>query len=204
MRFAIRCAVRCSCLTLFDSPDMCRGWHRPCSRRVPARLLAVLVFSPRICWFLTRTPAVHHKITATLVQTLIPPQGASRGQYVISFGFCPARVWLCHPTQPDVSPHLTPARRCPPAKHSNAVSQMVSWLRSHSLERHDVWHRIFSYHMPVTQARTYHHPLFLPPSVTPINVLAGATDDCLLHVFLLHVFLLHVFLYCYTATNCST
>ena len=45
-------------------------------------------------------------ITAILVKNPVPSQGESIGQYVTSFGYCPARVWLCHLTQADVSPHF--------------------------------------------------------------------------------------------------
>ena len=60
------------------------------------------------CFFRVFFPDPLDHITAILVKTPIPPQGASRGQqYVIYFGYCPARVQLCHPIQPDVSPRQT-------------------------------------------------------------------------------------------------
>ena len=51
------------------------------------------------------------------MQTPIPPQAASRGQYAIYSGYCSVRVWLCHRTQPNPMCHHTskPGRRCPPA-----------------------------------------------------------------------------------------
>ena len=83
--------------------------------------------------------------------TPVPPQGPSRGQYdVMYFGYCAARMWLCHLTQADVSPHLKRERAYPPATYysslqqcSYAVSQLVSRLRFRNLERHDVWRHIF-------------------------------------------------------------
>ena len=86
------------------------------------------------CCFRFRPDPLAHIVNAILVQTPIPPEGQSRWQYVISFGYCPARVWLCQPTQPDVPPHLKPDRRNLPATRLQqcpyAVPQPVSRLRS--------------------------------------------------------------------------
>ena len=84
---------------------LCRGRPRPCRARAASR--RGLLFS-----FFDPTPyRIAHNITAIRVQTPIPPQGASRVQYVIYFGYCPAGVWLFHPIQPDMLPHLKPERR---------------------------------------------------------------------------------------------
>ena len=109
----MRCISRPATSSSCSSTLLCllrRGRSRPCSPRVPAGFVAVVVFLSKIrCFFLPDPLA--HIITATLLQTPIPPQGASRGQYVMYIGYCPARVWPCYPTQPDVSPHLKPERR---------------------------------------------------------------------------------------------
>lgn len=119
-------------------------------------------------------------VTAILVQTPIPPQGASGGNSVKSFGYSSARLWLCHPTLLDVSPHLKPEGRDPPAvgrqQYWYAVLQLVSRLGYRNLERHDFCQRIVPYRIYVL------YDLLLLLSVAPINALAGVTNDCLLRV----------------------
>ena len=116
---------------------LCCGRPRPCSRRVLAGL-AAFVFRPDPLAYIT---------TAILGQTPIPAQGASRGQYAIYFGYCPARAWLSYPTQPDSLPRLKPDRRNLPAtglqQCSCAVPKLGSRLRSLNLKRHDVWQHNF-------------------------------------------------------------
>ena len=113
MRCNSRPATSSSCsptLTLIHSAGGGLGRARGKSRRG----LLFSFFYPNSAVF--SPDPLAHIVAAILVQTPIPPQqGASRGQYVIYLGNCPARAWLSHPTQPDVSPHLKPERRYPPA-----------------------------------------------------------------------------------------
>ena len=111
---------------------LCRGWPQPCLRCVPANLV-VFLFSPPLCCF--PPDSLPHIITAILVQTPIPTQGASRGLYVISLGFCSVPRGCSHATQPNPMCHRN-SRRYPPAmglqQYSHAVPQLVSRLRSQS------------------------------------------------------------------------
>ena len=145
------------------------------------------------CCFRFRPDPLAHIVNAILVQTPIPPEGQSRWQYVISFGYCPARVWLCQPTQPDVPPHLKPDRRNLPAtgtqQCSYAVPRVVSHLRSPNLKPHDVWQHFF-FSVIYMQVRTYCRcaTCFFGCWLL-YHSLAGGSTDCLLHVRTSHVLL---------------
>ena len=70
---------------------------------------------------------------------------------------------------------------------SFAVPRLVARLRSRNLERHDAWQRIvFVSYMLNTYSMWI--LLYRPPrlllAVAPIYVLAGATEDLLLHVYM--------------------
>ena len=89
------------------------------------------------------------------------------------------RVWFRHSTLLDVSPHFKPERRDPAAaglqQYSYAVPRLVSRLGSAIWSDMDMSAHCFRV------IRTS-YDLFLLVAVAPINVLAGTTDDCLLHV----------------------
>ena len=138
-------AVRSSPCSTFR---LCRRWPRPCSRRVPAGL-AVFV---SICWFLSRPPS-SHSITAILAQTPIPPQGTSRGRYVIYLASVPRGCGYA--TQPNAMCHRTSNLKTISTCYGTIVTVFICRL---AICVHDVWHRIFSCHVPgIYQVYKYVH-----------------------------------------------
>ena len=124
-----------------------------------------------------------HVIIATLVQTPIPPQGASGGQYVIVYVLVTVPLDatkpnpMCHRTSTrtdDLKPDrrnlaaTTGLQRC-----SHAVPQLVPRLKSRNLERHDVWqHNILFVSYFEVYASTYilllYHQLYLLLAAAPM------------------------------------
>ena len=154
---------------------LCQGWPAVLAPHPGGTCCFSFFFflNPKICWFLTRPPNTHSHCNAR-ENPDSPAEGIKKSvQYVISFGYCPARAWICHPTHPDVPPHLKPERRYPPAtglQYSYPVPQLVSRLRSRNLEGHDVWQRCFfvsySRYTSTYLVHAYYHQLFLLLSVT--------------------------------------
>ena len=56
--------------------------------------------------FLTRLPSSHSQYHCNTCAQLDSTAGSIKKTRWVPFGYCPARVWSSHPTQPDVSPHL--------------------------------------------------------------------------------------------------
>ena len=138
-------AMRCT--SRFATSSSCSP--TPTLSTLPGEVLAALAPRPGgACCFRFFTPnllvfdpdTLAHNITAVLVQTPIPPQGASRGQCV---------MYLLYRESVIVPPNLTQCvtapqseRRYTPAmiySSTHAVPQLVTRLRSRNLERHDVW-----------------------------------------------------------------
>ena len=137
------------------------------SRCVPAGLAGFAVLT-KICWFLTRLPSSHYHCNTR--ENLIPPQVASSGHYDVC-GYA---------TQPNSMRLRTSEGRCPPATGLQLCHAVRSEVSESGATRCLAAQRFRTY-----QTCKYVHTT-VPPACFAAgcctNVLAGATEDCLLRV----------------------
>ena len=139
-----------------------------------------MLFCCNLLAVLTRYCTAAHTIAAILVQTPIPPRGASGGQHVIYFGFtdprgCGSAIQpssMC-PRTSNVEDNIHLLREC------SVLMTSRTWCTGWGLA---VWSDMVFVSAFFRIICTYVRPaFFLLLSVAPVDVLAGATDDCLLH-----------------------
>ena len=167
---------------------LCRWWPRSCSGCVRAGS-SVFAFLHEIAASLARSTRLYRVIVTEILElTPIPPHGASGGQSVTYI-----YIWLLNPQSVmapmllGVSPHVKTRSTCCGTTVSYAVPQLVSRKRlgSRNQERRyfncfRVFETSWQFFFFVSYVLLRTTCLLL--SVLPINILARATDGCLLHV----------------------